>query len=131
MSERRVPQTPSPLAGELLGVVAFAESPRGNGVQVGAKSTNFGRQSLLVFFQFPFSTPGDWFENGEGEQRWRHVDAKQLGGSPVDDQLELGRLLDRQVGRLGALEDAQSAGARCVLRYQSRNSSNSFGESIA
>jgi hypothetical protein len=29
--------------------------------------TEAGRraQSLLVFFQFPFSTPGDWFENHE------------------------------------------------------------------
>src|SRR5215467_8542598 len=28
-----------------------------------------------------------------------------LGGFQVDDQLELGRLLDGQIGRLGALED--------------------------
>ena len=32
-------------------------------------------------------------------------DAKCLGGLEVDDQFELGRLLDRQVGRLRPFED--------------------------
>ena len=43
---------------------------------------------------------------GAGEQRRRHVEAERLGGLEVDHQLELGRLLHRQVGRLLALEDA-------------------------
>ena len=34
------------------------------------------------------------------------VEAKRLGGLEVDDELEFGRLHHRQVGRLGALEDA-------------------------
>ena len=36
----------------------------------------------------------------------RHVEAERLGGLEVDDQLELGRVLHRQVARLLALEDA-------------------------
>ena len=34
------------------------------------------------------------------------VEAKCLGGFQIDDQFELGRLLDRQIGGLFALEDA-------------------------
>ena len=43
---------------------------------------------------------------GDGEQRGRHVDAERPGRLQVDDELELGRLQHRQVGRLLALEDA-------------------------
>ncbi len=40
---------------------------------------------------------------GLGEQRGRHGEAKRLGGLAVDDQFELGRLLDGEVGGLSAL----------------------------
>src|SRR5262245_56223897 len=39
------------------------------------------------------------------QQRGRDREAEGFGGLEVDDQLELGGLLDGEVGRLGALED--------------------------
>jgi hypothetical protein len=42
---------------------------------------------------------------GDGEQRRRHGEAEHPGCLGVDDQLKLARLHDRQVRRLGALED--------------------------
>jgi len=42
---------------------------------------------------------------GAAEQRQRHGDAKRLGGFEVDQQIDLGGLLDRQVGRLLAPEN--------------------------
>jgi hypothetical protein len=38
-----------------------------------------------------------------GQQRFRDGEAERLGGLEVDDEFELCRLLDRQVGRFGAL----------------------------
>ena len=43
---------------------------------------------------------------GAAEQREREGEAERLGGLEVDDQLDLRGLLDRQVGRLLALENA-------------------------
>src|SRR6516164_306098 len=43
---------------------------------------------------------------GAREQHRGHVEAEHPGGPGVDDQLELVRLHDRQVRRLGTLEDA-------------------------
>ena len=40
-----------------------------------------------------------------GKERRRHVEAECLRGLEVDDKLEFGRLLDWQIGRLGALQD--------------------------
>jgi hypothetical protein len=49
---------------------------------------------------------------GGGEQIGRHGEAERLRGLEVDDQLELGGLLRRQVAGLFALEDATEKDAR-------------------
>jgi hypothetical protein len=46
-----------------------------------------------------------------GEQIGRHSDSKCLGGLGVDDQLDFGGLLHRQIGRLLAVEDAAGVNA--------------------
>src|SRR5829696_3566774 len=43
---------------------------------------------------------------GACEERFRHADAERLRGLKVENQLNLRGLLDRQVGRLVALENA-------------------------
>src|SRR5947208_7972604 len=43
---------------------------------------------------------------GAGEQQRRQVEAERAGSLEVNRQIELGRQLDRKVGRLGALQDA-------------------------
>jgi hypothetical protein len=40
---------------------------------------------------------------GAGKDRRRHGEAQHLGRLAVDDQLEFGWLLDRQISRLGAV----------------------------
>jgi len=42
---------------------------------------------------------------GKGEDSLRDRQSKRLGGLQVDDKLEPGRLLNRQIGRSGALQD--------------------------
>src|SRR5881396_2214643 len=42
---------------------------------------------------------------GARKQRRRHIEAECSRGHKIDDEFELGSLHDRQVGRLGALED--------------------------
>ena len=48
---------------------------------------------------------------GAGEEQSRHGEAERFGGIEIDDQLESGRLLNRQVGRLGAVEDLSGINA--------------------
>ena len=44
------------------------------------------------------------------EQRGRHGEAERIRGLTIDDEFELGRLLDREIGRFGALEDLVHVG---------------------
>jgi hypothetical protein len=51
---------------------------------------------------------------GGCEERFRHLDAEQPRGLKVDDELELGRLMDRQVGGLCAPERRSRLVARSL-----------------
>src|SRR5438132_7944920 len=59
---------------------------------------------------------------GSSKKRVRHGQAKRLGGLDVDGQLELGRLLDREVGGLLALEVAIDIGCGAAEQIGSLNS---------
>jgi hypothetical protein len=48
---------------------------------------------------------------GERNQSVGNDDAERLCGADVDDQFKLGRLLDREIGRLGSIEDFRGVGA--------------------
>src|SRR6516165_1679605 len=52
---------------------------------------------------------------GAGEQRRWNFEAERPGGREIDDELELGRLHDRQLGRLVALEDAAGVDAELPI----------------
>ena len=58
---------------------------------------------------------------GAGKQRRWDREAERLRGSCVDYQLELEALLDKEVSRLGVLENPSGVGPAC--RYKSTNSS--------
>ena len=49
---------------------------------------------------------------GAGEQRRWHLEPERIRGLEVDDKLELGRLLDRQIGGPFTLEDAIDIASR-------------------
>src|SRR5262249_15134117 len=51
------------------------------------------------------STPSFDHLVGAGEQRWRNIEADSLGRDQIDDKIIIGRLLDRQIARLGAAQD--------------------------
>src|SRR5262244_445623 len=57
------------------------------------------------------STPSLDHLIGAGKQRRRHFEAEHPCGLGIDDQLELGRLHDRQFRWLGTLEDAAAIDA--------------------
>ena len=50
-------------------------------------------------------------------QRQRHGEAERLGGLHVDHQLKFGRLLNRQIRRLGAFEDLIDVAA-CTMEIK-------------
>ena len=55
---------------------------------------------------------------GDGEHPWRHLDAEGSRRMKVDDELELGQLQHRQLGGLGALEDAAGIDTELTKRVR-------------
>ena len=45
----------------------------------------------------------------------RHCETEFLGGFEIDHQLEFGRLLDRQIGRLGPVKDLSGVNASLAI----------------
>src|SRR5260221_10677727 len=64
------------------------------------------------------SSPSFDYFVGALQDRLRHREAERLGGLEVDHQLKFGRLLDWQIGWLGAVEDL--AGVNAGLAHGSR-----------
>src|SRR5215813_3969074 len=61
------------------------------------------------------STPSLDHLVGTGEQRRRNFQIKRPSSLKIDNELEFGRLHDRQIGGLGALEDASDIVAHLPL----------------
>src|SRR5262245_16849554 len=57
---------------------------------------------------------------GDREQLGRHVEAERIGGLEVDHQFEFGGLLDREVGRIGAVENLAGIDADLAIRRRIR-----------
>src|SRR5262249_22797591 len=59
---------------------------------------------------------GESFDHlvGACEKHWRHVETKRSGGLEVDHPLELGPLLNRQIGWFCPLENLVDVGSRAV-----------------
>jgi hypothetical protein len=74
------------------------------------------RSSVAIWGTADMARTGTWRELldhlvGATEDRRRNGEAEGLGCVQIDDQFENGRLLDRQVGGLGALEDRSGINA--------------------
>jgi hypothetical protein len=54
----------------------------------------------------------------KGKQLRRNIKPKRLCRLDVDHQLELRRLLDRQIGRLGAIEDFRGVDAELAISIE-------------
>src|SRR6266498_2886457 len=57
---------------------------------------------------------------GAGKQIRRNRQAKRVGGAKIDDEVELGRLVDGKIAGLGALQDASDISSRQARRSSRR-----------
>ena len=63
--------------------------------EFGASRDHLNRYTVVSFYDLV----------GEAEDQWRDRKAERVCGLEVDDKLEFGRLINRDVARLGAVED--------------------------
>jgi hypothetical protein len=52
---------------------------------------------------------------GAGEEGLRHGEAERVGCLQIDDQLEFGRSMNREVCRLCSIEDLSGVAAKAVI----------------
>jgi ABC transporter substrate binding protein len=112
------------------GLVASFSRPKGNLTGVSSVSTmlmpkQFGRHVLTLDNACVVQTSTDHgtretnssFNDlvGAGEHALRNIKPEQLRGPEIDHQLEAGRLHDRELGRLFALQDATGIDAHLAI----------------
>src|SRR5450755_3224778 len=79
-------------------------SPRANVFRITLKADNaVGMSQTCQFRKYQRRSFDDLV--GTDHDRWRHRDVRGLGRLEIDDELKLGRLLDRDIGRLRAFEN--------------------------
>src|SRR5262245_1234848 len=73
----------------------------GSAAQPATRCRNLRRGSFIL--DLPLTSHHS-ITSSAHEQRRRNLDAERLCGLEIDCQLEFGRLLDRQITRIGSLE---------------------------
>src|SRR5262249_51659388 len=106
-----------------------AEAPRGTVIIAPASSRRTSRRFMDRLLWLAAAPAGDDRLSSSGgisldhlvdaaNQRHRDAEGQRLGGLHVEDELDFGRLLDRQVSRLLALKNSPGIDAEWAVRIQ-------------